>query len=250
MTELKPFWLYYGAKWRAAPLYPAPRYDTIVEPFAGAAGYSLRHFQKKVILVEKFARVAALWRYLIRSTAADIENIPLLKDGQTVDDLDACPEARDLVGFWCNEGGAMPKKTPGKWSNLDRSRARAAAQAGMIRHWTVIEGDYSQAPDVEATWYVDPPYQNAGKYYACSSKDLNFSALGSWCRRRRGQAVVCENEGADWLPFRRLDGRFQTARMNAAGKDTPEVVWLSDEQAPHHVDVWATIARCGAVGAP
>jgi len=33
---LKPFWQYYGGKWRAAPHYPKPRHDTIVEPFAGA----------------------------------------------------------------------------------------------------------------------------------------------------------------------------------------------------------------------
>jgi hypothetical protein len=32
---LRPFWRYYGGKWRAAPRYPAPRYDTIIEPFAG-----------------------------------------------------------------------------------------------------------------------------------------------------------------------------------------------------------------------
>lgn len=32
---LKPFWRYYGGKWRAAPSYPAPLHNTIVEPFAG-----------------------------------------------------------------------------------------------------------------------------------------------------------------------------------------------------------------------
>ena len=39
---LKPFWRYYGGKYRAAPAYPPPRLGTIVEPFAGSAGYSLR----------------------------------------------------------------------------------------------------------------------------------------------------------------------------------------------------------------
>lgn len=43
MTKaLKPFWRYYGGKYRAAPRYPVPLHRTIVEPFAGAAGYSLR----------------------------------------------------------------------------------------------------------------------------------------------------------------------------------------------------------------
>jgi hypothetical protein len=31
-----PFWRYYGGKYRAAPLYPAPRHKTIVEPLAMA----------------------------------------------------------------------------------------------------------------------------------------------------------------------------------------------------------------------
>jgi len=40
--KLRPFWRYYGGKFRAAPRYPTPTHKTIVEPFAGAAGYSLR----------------------------------------------------------------------------------------------------------------------------------------------------------------------------------------------------------------
>jgi len=43
MSGLRPFWRYYGGKWRAAPSYPSPRCETIIEPFAGAAGYSLRY---------------------------------------------------------------------------------------------------------------------------------------------------------------------------------------------------------------
>jgi hypothetical protein len=36
-VSLRPFWRYYGGKWRAAPRYPRPTHDTIIEPFAGAA---------------------------------------------------------------------------------------------------------------------------------------------------------------------------------------------------------------------
>ncbi len=38
MTDLKPFFCYFGGKWRAAPHYPTPKHAEIVEPFAGAAG--------------------------------------------------------------------------------------------------------------------------------------------------------------------------------------------------------------------
>lgn len=40
---LRPFFTYFGAKWRAAPHYPPPTHPTVIEPFAGAAGYALRH---------------------------------------------------------------------------------------------------------------------------------------------------------------------------------------------------------------
>lgn len=45
--NLKPFFTFYGGKWRAAPHYAPPEFATIVEPFAGAAGYSVRHHTKR-----------------------------------------------------------------------------------------------------------------------------------------------------------------------------------------------------------
>ena len=47
---LRPFFNFYGGKWRAAPHYPAPRYARVVEPFAGAAGYSTRHHDRDIVL--------------------------------------------------------------------------------------------------------------------------------------------------------------------------------------------------------
>ena len=46
---------YYGRKKQIVRRYPPPNYDTIVEPFAGAAAYSFHHNSsvKRVILVEK-----------------------------------------------------------------------------------------------------------------------------------------------------------------------------------------------------
>src|SRR5690348_5384455 len=59
--KLMPFFSFYGGKWRAAPKYPAPLYDTIIEPFAGSAGYAVRHYEKRVLLCEKDPVIAALW---------------------------------------------------------------------------------------------------------------------------------------------------------------------------------------------
>lgn len=207
--SLRPFFCYYGGKWRAAPKYPLPEHNTIVEPFAGAAGYATRYADRNVVLVERDPVVAGLWRYLIGATVTEILSLPDVPlDGSSVDDLDVCQEARWLIGFWLNKGASRPMKTPAAWMRSGirpnsfwgkEIRLRVASQVDRIRHWQVIEGSYEEAPDVTATWFVDPPYQAAGKHYRCS--EVDFSALGTWCMTRPGQAIVCENVGADWLPF-------------------------------------------------
>src|SRR5690348_6932622 len=79
---LRPFFRFYGAKWRSVcrGLYPRPIHDTIIEPFAGSAGYSLHYPERAVILVERDATLASIWRYLIGATAEDVMRIPLVDD--------------------------------------------------------------------------------------------------------------------------------------------------------------------------
>lgn len=170
----------------------------------------MRHYDRKVVLVERDPEIAALWRYLVAATGEEIAALPLIRMDQSVNDLAIAPEARTLIGFWLNKGTASACKTPGAWMREGLRpksfwgpgiRARIASQVNQISHWCVIEGGYENAPDVEATWFVDPPYSNAGKLYRYNSKSIDFDALGAWCRGRRGQVMVCENEGADWLPF-------------------------------------------------
>lgn len=233
MSVLRPFMSYYGGKWQSARSYPEPRYPTIVEPFAGGAGYSLRYPERDVILVEKNPKVAAIWRYLIGAEPDRIMSLPDVGP-EGVDAHSLCDAERWLVGFWLNGGVASPCKTPSKWAQKaksqlfwgERVRRRLASQVESIRHWKIIEGDFESAPDVEATWFVDPPYQRAGKHYPCNLSDDDFRRLAAWCRSRRGQTIVCENMGADWLPFRFHKKTRATNKNGARWSD--EAVWLSE----------------------
>jgi hypothetical protein len=235
---LAPFWRYYGGKNRAAPLYPQPEHDTIIEPFAGAAGYSCRYADRRVILVDRSPVIAGIWRYLIATPAAEILRLPDIPEGGTVDDLPVCQEARWLAGFWLNDATVTPGKTASKRALQDdgrmrgwkaRTRQHIASQVDRIRHWTIIEGEYHDAPDIEATWHVDPPYNNkAGRYYP--EQPADFGALADWCRARRGLVMVCENAGADWLPFRPLANINSNGGAHGKGKSR-EVIWLNRRPA-------------------
>lgn len=224
MRAVGPFWRYYGGKWRASPRYPAPETGTIIEPFAGAAGYACRYPALRVILIDADPVIAGIWRYLIAASPAEILAIPDLPDGGTVDDVPVCQEARWLVGFWLNEGASAPRKSPSAWARKHgqhahnwagwgyRARRRIARDVQRIKHWRIIEGDYTDAPDVDATWFVDPPYQtSAGRYYR---KDFTeHAALGAWARARRGQVIACDQVGADWMPWTgRLDSKSTGGR--------------------------------------
>lgn len=96
--KLKPFFTYYGGKYRAAPYYPKPRYRRIVEPFAGSAGFSLRYPSYDVCLYDLSEQVCGVWSYLLRVSAEEISKLPLNFD--SVDNLQICQEAKWLLGFW------------------------------------------------------------------------------------------------------------------------------------------------------
>lgn len=220
---MRPFFPFYGSKWNIARHYPAPVGDVVVEPFAGGAGYSSFYGVRKAVLVDKDPIIAGLWRYLIKARADEILALPDMPEvGDHVDNYVIPQEAKWLIGFWLNRGSASPKKSRTAYSARTdraqlnwggRAKERIASQLERIRDWTVVEGDYHRAPDTEATWFVDPPYGDKGRFYRVQFSD--FSALGEWCRARRGLLIACEGEGADWLPFTPL-GSFKSSKGRAA----------------------------------
>lgn len=235
--KLRSFWSYYGGKRRAAARYPAPQHSTIIEPFAGAAGYAMHYADRDVVLIDKYPVIAEIWRYLIAVRPAEVLRIPIVDH---VDDLpDWLPAgARHLVrmnfSYASNRpatsmtGGIKRHQAKGHTDGWGAAqRERVASQVDAIKHWRIIEGDWTAAPLVEATWFVDPPYNNkAGSHYVHGPNRIDFGQLARGCRAMPGQVIVCENEGADWLPF--VPFATLNANPSSPGGGSKEVIWTND----------------------
>lgn len=204
---MKPLFPFYGSKWREARYHPPPA-DLVIEPFAGSAGYSTYHEPSRVQLYDVDPYIVGVWNYLIHVSSAEILSLPDLEPGQSTDDLELPQEARWLIGYWLNRGSAVPKKTQTAFSRRTErqqliwspaARIRIAAQLDLIRYWTITQASYDQIPDQLATWFVDPPYVDKGKYYRFRA--VNYAQLAAWIATRTGSVTVCEQAGATWLPF-------------------------------------------------
>lgn len=226
MTKLQPFFSYFGSKWRAIPTYPKPEKSTIIEPFAGAASYALHYPDRTVCLIDKDPIICGVWEYLIKATIREILELP--DKFESVDEIQAPQEAKWLIGFWLNRATTHPCNKPSAWMRTGEhdtsfwgleKRIRIAGQLEYIRHWQIFNSNYDNVPNYEATWFIDPPYQRMGHRYRFS--DIDYSHLASWCNTRQGQVIVCEQEGADWLPFS-PHGKF---KANHASRTTNEVIY-------------------------
>lgn len=108
------------------------------------------------------------------------------------------------------------------WSNA--VKRRVIAQKPIIAKWKVDCVKYHQIPSNAGHWHIDPPYNNeAGKKYP--HHHIDYANLAEWCRSREGAVDVCENVGADWLPFKPL---YEVAGVKSSvhrkGK-SQEAVW-------------------------
>lgn len=227
---------YYGSKSKIVDLYPSPKYGKIIEPFAGSARYSLKYFDREILLVDKYPVIVEVWKYLQQASEKDILSLPDIKDGESVKDYKLEREAELLIGFCINGGSAQPKlkATPKKRIRVDdraggfrdlnfnswaRDKKRIARDLHKIRHWEIRLGSYEDLPNESATWFIDPPYQKGGEYYRVSNKQIDYSHLAGWARDRLGQSIVCENTAADWLPF------YPMRDMSGQLHKTVEAIW-------------------------
>lgn len=204
---------FFGGKFRNSLKYPAPMYDTIIEPFAGSAGYSNRYFDRNVVLYDTNHRIFSVWDWLIKATPEDVMRLPLLaRADQKVDELDCGPAEKNLIGYWVNIATG-PRKTlrlyarkrwPDGYGSDFWGAARReilARDVGKIKHWKIFNESWENArADKPATYFIDPPYRKLAREYKKSKVD--YEALARWCLSLRGQVIVCEILGADWLPFK------------------------------------------------
>lgn len=224
---------FYGGKRRLARFYPPPEHSVVVEPFAGSAAYSVHYLVSRkgkrvieqAILIDKDPRVCAIWERLLAMEPEDLLTHPIPEAGDRTSDFlfmtSACSN-RIARTTEMTVTTRMPVV-------LRRMFKQIAAVLPHVKgRVEIINGDYADAPDIEATWFIDPPYhvtgrpQSRGMGYAegCNSFALDYDMLAAWCQGRRGQTIVCEQQGAVWLPFQHL----RPAR-NSIGNQTTEVVW-------------------------
>ena len=195
---------YLGRKKRLAKYYPLPVFDTIIEPFAGSAAYSLHgdNWKKNVIINELMPQTCMVWEYLLSATREDIESLPDLVPGDKLSSYKSLSEPEKWIIRWHISPGSRPNRkneTVSRFSMWHAGKKYIAENIHKIKHWTLLKGDYSLIPNQEATWFIDPPYQATQEDYYQSS--VEFGALADYCQSRAGQVIVCEQAGASWLPF-------------------------------------------------
>ena len=230
---MRPFFSYYGSKWTGSRHYGAPRHDLVIEPFAGSAGYSTRWACRNVRLYDVSQDIYDLWSWLIGCSADDLTKIPDSFEGfSEVMSLSRGPQL--LVRFWVSKGRVEASKKLSPWyfqyRNAEDCRVWGASvkrriirQKPILDRWSIEKKPWWEIDVEPAHWHIDPPYNNsAGSKYPCS--DLDYAALAEWCRNLPGEVDVCENVGADWLPFSPLY-EVVTSRGRPSGAVFREAVW-------------------------
>lgn len=228
---------YYGGKSRLAHLYPSPEFRQVIEPFCGGASYSLRYADHDVWINDLDDRVIAIWRFLVEHPDAErwVDELPdVVVKGAHASGV--VPDGAPTGLLWlarseANQGTMGAKGTNDMITSLGvrcwpRLKPRLKFWIPRIRHWRVTRVPAEDIPNIEATWFIDPPYSNAaGTRYIHGLPPDSFDALGRWCRERRGQAIVCANAGETWLPFEPLTESRRGVRSRYQKSETGEALW-------------------------
>jgi len=215
-----PLFKWFGSKWLSSKLYPAPERDVIFEPFAGSAGYSLRHCEKRVVIWEENEQVRHLWEWLISSaTTASVLEIPIgLPEGADIRAIGLMKGQQLLLKHWQRTNNVGDCWTTSPWGNKPgqwtaNTRARVAEEIHAVKHWKVEQ----IRPNLPGTYFLDPPYIYNYRYrfkvfdYGDLVNKIAMIPNGS-------QIIVCEaacqktGRVPEYLPFKPFASRITSRR--------------------------------------
>jgi len=234
-----PLFKWFGSKWLSSKKLPPPEFDTIIEPFAGSAGYSLRYCRERtVLLAETDPHILCLWSWLINDTTeALIREIPInVKVGTDIRTLGMCRGQELLLKTWQRTNNVGNCWTVSPWGNMPgqwtaNTRSRVASEFHVVKDWKIYENGiellYQQhLPDV--TYFVDPPYQFNYQYKA---KAIDYTKLAQCLRLKHGQVIVCEavepktERVPTWLPFQPFGSRITSRRKADCHHHSKELLY-------------------------
>jgi site-specific DNA-adenine methylase len=227
---------YYGAKSKLLDCYPAPKHDLIIEPFAGGACYSLRHGEgRSVWLNDLDPGVFAMWTFIRDAVPEWLARIPdRVEPGQRASTLVAGAPAAlvSILQAEANQGtqgarGVHDQVTSMGAKCWPRIKDKLQWAHEKVQGWQITNLPYELVGAMHlegyqrATYFIDPPYDNpAGRRYR--QQVVDYNALAQWTLARKGQIIVCENVGAQWLPFeplvtrRGIRSRYQRSNASEA----------------------------------
>lgn len=238
---------YYGGKSKIAHLYPVPACNLIVEPFAGSAAYAWLHrrsddgTQRDVWLNDLDSRTFSIWKFLTSPEASDIVELYVpdtVEKGQKVSDFIPAelPGLQEICRAEANQGTQGAKGVHDQITSMGakcwKVKRKLREVIPEVAHWQITNLHYADLMNVEATWFIDPPYANAaGNRYRLGADTIDYDYLGWWCLQRRGQTIVCENDGASWGDFSPLEHPRISIRSRYQRANAREAVWIINNEA-------------------
>jgi len=230
-----PLFKWFGSKWLSSKLYPAPIHDRIFEPFAGGAGYSLRHHEKQVTIWEEDDLPRELWEWIIgEATEALVREIPVdVPQGTDIRTLGLSRGQELLLKHWQRTNSVGDCWTispwghkPGQWT--ENTRARVSEEISGVKHWKVER----VRPDQVGTYFIDPPYiynyryrfKKVGFDHKALVEKIAMIPSGS-------QIIACEaacqktGKVPDYLPFSPFASRITSRRKTHNNHHSSEYLY-------------------------
>lgn len=236
--KIGPLFKWFGSKWGSAKHYPKPISDTICEPFAGSAGYSLNYCNLKIHIYDDDPRLRKLWLWLINEATSDkIKEIPCnIPIGTDIRKIGMTHGQELLLKHWQrtnNVGGCWTISPwghmPGFWNN--NTRDRIAEDIYKIKHWKFTK-PISLIDNEMITWFIDPPYQFNYRYN-CKLPPFNYSNLDSFVQtlHRSSLVIVCEAIGSmgempTYLNFKESHNQITSRRKKGQNTHSKELVYI------------------------